>query len=293
MDAPMQRTCDSSCNVPMQQTSHPAYDMPTGMSGEPHVNRELHGQQARNYPGHRNRHENAFRQNSVHDKKASDRAEGKPEDAFEERDVCDAMENSSPLCQTQKKTPQQNSRNAPDTKDPECKPPVGVVNPVKTNDDTDDIHQQKTVEVNDNHSETKSLDHMPQLYKKLKENEDSLDSLKLRIDAFSGTAKDKEYLYIDEMLTKVLLSLDAIETDGIEEIRNARKKIVRCVQELVSQLENKVQSGNDGGVSKPTPAPEATQVKNKSTSDAESSDETGSDENTTMDTSDETDDTSL
>jgi hypothetical protein len=75
---------------------------------------------------------------------------------------------------------------------------------------------------------------------KLKSVETELALLEARIEAFSGGVKDKEYIYIDEMLTKALLTLDAIDSEGVIEIKNSRKQLVNRVQSLVDQLESKV-----------------------------------------------------
>jgi len=61
-----------------------------------------------------------------------------------------------------------------------------------------------------------------------------------RINSFTGTTKDREYILTDELLTKALLRLDAVESGGDTEIRSARKALVKQVQSLVSQLELKV-----------------------------------------------------
>eukprot|EP00058_Branchiostoma_floridae_P016861 XP_002602349.1 hypothetical protein BRAFLDRAFT_98022 [Branchiostoma floridae] len=55
------------------------------------------------------------------------------------------------------------------------------------------------------------------------------------VQDFSGLKKDnlKEYLRLEEFLTKCLLQLDGIETEGIPEVRTARKQaVVKCQQAL-------------------------------------------------------------
>lgn len=67
-----------------------------------------------------------------------------------------------------------------------------------------------------------------------------LVSLALKIYNLSVSEnKDKEYIYIDEMLTKALLSLDAIESNGDDEVRNKRKQLVNRVYFLLESLERK------------------------------------------------------
>lgn len=43
------------------------------------------------------------------------------------------------------------------------------------------------------------------------------------------------------MLTRELIKLDDIDTDGKETIRNARKEAIRSIQRAISLLESKVQ----------------------------------------------------
>ncbi|KAK9508687.1 hypothetical protein O3M35_006185 [Rhynocoris fuscipes] len=65
-----------------------------------------------------------------------------------------------------------------------------------------------------------------------------VDALKERVSAFKGQSKsDKEYIYLDEMLTRNLLKLDNIDTEGKEEVRTARKEVIKRIQECISQLE--------------------------------------------------------
>lgn len=75
---------------------------------------------------------------------------------------------------------------------------------------------------------------------------DVLD-LMTKVETFKGTKKNKEYIYLDEMLTRNLIKLDDIETEGKENIRLARKEAIRCIQKCIAVLEAKA----DGGQSKP------------------------------------------
>lgn len=54
-----------------------------------------------------------------------------------------------------------------------------------------------------------------------------------------GSRQDKEYIYLDEMLTRELIKLDDIETEGRENVRQARKNAIRSIQETISLLETK------------------------------------------------------
>lgn len=62
---------------------------------------------------------------------------------------------------------------------------------------------------------------------------------KNRVNSFSGCKKDKEYKFLEEMLTRSLLKLDGIESGQDENIRQARKGAVREIQSYLDQLELK------------------------------------------------------
>lgn len=62
------------------------------------------------------------------------------------------------------------------------------------------------------------------------------------VENFKGTRKDREYLYLDEMLTRNLIKLDNIETEGKENIRLARKEAIKCIQTCISNLEARAQA---------------------------------------------------
>lgn len=62
------------------------------------------------------------------------------------------------------------------------------------------------------------------------------------VENFTGTKKDKRYLFLDEMLTRNLIKLDNIETEGKENIRQARKEAIRCIEKCIAVLEAKADS---------------------------------------------------
>ncbi|XP_077990797.1 uncharacterized protein LOC144445117 [Glandiceps talaboti] len=68
--------------------------------------------------------------------------------------------------------------------------------------------------------------------------------LQQRVDAFQGTKSDKEYLQLEEFLTRNLLKLDNIESNGNEEVRHFRRNTVRSVQNAIELLEQKVSTEN-------------------------------------------------
>lgn len=63
--------------------------------------------------------------------------------------------------------------------------------------------------------------------------------LMTQVENFDGKPKDKQYLYLDEMLTRNLIKLDNIETEGKENIRQARKEAIKCIQSCIAILEAK------------------------------------------------------
>lgn len=65
------------------------------------------------------------------------------------------------------------------------------------------------------------------------------------IEKFSGKPKDREYLYLDEMLTRNLISLDQIEVEGKDNIRQARREAIKCIEKLCGILEAKAKA-NEG-----------------------------------------------
>jgi hypothetical protein len=65
-------------------------------------------------------------------------------------------------------------------------------------------------------------------------------ALTRRIDDFKGSKKDKEYLYLDEMLTRHLIAMDSIEPEGRDDIRQLRKESIKSVNKCLSLLDNKV-----------------------------------------------------
>ncbi|XP_014354979.2 BAG domain-containing protein Samui isoform X3 [Papilio machaon] len=69
-------------------------------------------------------------------------------------------------------------------------------------------------------------------------------NLMSEVENFTGTKKDKKYIYLDEMLTRNLIKLDNIETEGKENIRQARKEAIRCIQKCIAVLEAKAEKGS-------------------------------------------------
>ncbi|GFQ87108.1 samui [Trichonephila clavata] len=77
----------------------------------------------------------------------------------------------------------------------------------------------------------------------LKKIENILEKLKgyhEDVEKFSGTDKEKQYRYLDEMLIRCMLELDEIDTMGLNSIRLSRKEAVKKVQASIDLLESKV-----------------------------------------------------
>ncbi|XP_065341340.1 BAG domain-containing protein Samui isoform X1 [Cloeon dipterum] len=77
-----------------------------------------------------------------------------------------------------------------------------------------------------------------------------VDALMREIEEFSGESKsDKQYIFLDEMLTRNLIKLDDIDTNGKDEIRKVRKEAIRSIQRAISLLESKVKKTEERSVS--------------------------------------------
>lgn len=67
------------------------------------------------------------------------------------------------------------------------------------------------------------------------------EQLRKEVDKFEGSSpQDKRYRYLDEMLTRLILKLDNVDTQGKEDIRQARKAAVKDIQDCINFLESKL-----------------------------------------------------
>ena len=101
-----------------------------------------------------------------------------------------------------------------------------------------DINQTTAV-ANDSQPETKTAEEQ----RKLDEIESVLAKAKElipRVQAFKGSKQEKEYLYLEEHLTRCILSLDLVETDGQEQLKSARRAAVKEILSIVNDLEARV-----------------------------------------------------
>ena len=73
---------------------------------------------------------------------------------------------------------------------------------------------------------------------KINEIGSSLGVLREEVIQFRGAKGSREFLTLEEKLTRQLLELDAIDTGGEEMIRSARKRTVDHIQELLRILDN-------------------------------------------------------
>ncbi|GAB6027253.1 BCL-2-associated athanoprotein [Chamberlinius hualienensis] len=81
---------------------------------------------------------------------------------------------------------------------------------------------------------------------------EEVEKLKEVVEKFSGVKGDKQYMYLDEMLTRCLIALDNVFTEGNDELRAARRAMVVTVNNTIKYLEQKatgkttkVNSAND------------------------------------------------
>ncbi|XP_057667771.1 BAG domain-containing protein Samui [Diorhabda carinulata] len=73
----------------------------------------------------------------------------------------------------------------------------------------------------------------------IQEIQKDVSNLMEQVEKFTGKSKDKQYLYLDEMLTRNLIKLDNIDTQGQENIRLSRKEAIKCIQQAISLLESR------------------------------------------------------
>jgi len=74
---------------------------------------------------------------------------------------------------------------------------------------------------------------------KLRKIESEVAELLQRVEKFSGGKRDKEYLFLDDLLTQKLCLLDSIESDGREDIRKMRKDSIKNITRCLSILDRR------------------------------------------------------
>lgn len=80
--------------------------------------------------------------------------------------------------------------------------------------------------------------------------------LMTQVENFTGKYRDKQYLYLDEMLTRNLLKLDNIETEGKDAIRQARREAIKCIERCIGILEAKAAANENATREKTAPVAE-------------------------------------
>ncbi|GAB1610833.1 BAG domain-containing protein Samui-like [Argonauta hians] len=78
-------------------------------------------------------------------------------------------------------------------------------------------------------------------------------NLGLEVNSFRGSKTDKNYKYLEEMLTRMLLKLDNVQAGSDDNIRQARKHAVNTITQTLDLLELKGMSGADDEPPQPPP----------------------------------------
>lgn len=71
------------------------------------------------------------------------------------------------------------------------------------------------------------------------------DKLQSRLYGFCSLKSKQEYIYLEEMLTRLLIQLDGIESDGKEDICQLRKQTVHSVQAGLDYIERTAKKSID------------------------------------------------
>lgn len=66
-----------------------------------------------------------------------------------------------------------------------------------------------------------------------------LADLRQQVLNFNGKPGDKQYKFLDEMLTRLMIKLDAVDPAGRDDVRQLRKSMVKEVQSVINLLEGR------------------------------------------------------
>lgn len=66
-----------------------------------------------------------------------------------------------------------------------------------------------------------------------------LADLRQQVLNFSGKPGDKQYKFLDEMLTRLMIKLDSVDPAGQDDVRKMRRAMVKEVQSVINLLEGK------------------------------------------------------
>ncbi|KAK7092185.1 hypothetical protein V1264_009775 [Littorina saxatilis] len=104
-----------------------------------------------------------------------------------------------------------------------------------------------------------------------------VQGLEEKVNSFGGIKGDKEYKFLEEMLTRSLLKLDSVETGGQENIRQARKKAVRMIEPALDLLELKAHANAQHAPTEAmdTSQPAATETNSNSSGQGQAGDRAG------------------
>merc|ERR1719158_2643546 len=72
---------------------------------------------------------------------------------------------------------------------------------------------------------------------KLQKVKNDVAELVQKIESYKGSKEDREYKYLDEMLTRHLCTLDSIEAGGRDDIRQMRKATINSINRCASMLD--------------------------------------------------------
>lgn len=64
-------------------------------------------------------------------------------------------------------------------------------------------------------------------------------NLEVSVNIFNGKKSDKDYKYLEEMLTRSLIKLDAVQAGGHDKIRESRRNAVKLINAALDLLELK------------------------------------------------------
>ena len=74
--------------------------------------------------------------------------------------------------------------------------------------------------------------------------EKGVHDLKKQIDRFQAQKDSKDYQHMEEMLTRHLLLLDNIDSNGNEEIRKQRRAVNEAINTCIISLESRVEESD-------------------------------------------------
>lgn len=66
------------------------------------------------------------------------------------------------------------------------------------------------------------------------------ENINQSIQHFRGITKNAEYKFLEEVLIKLTLKLDAVESAGVDIIREERKNAIQYIQDLMKVLDSKL-----------------------------------------------------